>query len=165
MGVFDCSSCVSFCCVVPPMLCDEHEVEKAQGLGVRVIATAMEGGYYCSVTKNESGVCPFVVKGRGCGIYGDNFKACKDFKCGAIGKSVSEIISLDSMDFYDAFTVPLAPLDKPELFSLEYVQKRGIEVVSREEALKLVNISEFSDVALLTFDLVKKLTQLHKKEK
>jgi len=144
--LFDCSSCSSFCCIVPPMLYDENELIKAIGFGVRVIATKMDNGYYCSVVKNKKGVCPFVSSDRGCRIYGNNFKACKDFNCKGKTKTKYEMLGFKPIEFFDALSLPLIPLEKPNMFSVEVVEKYGIEIVSREEAVELVNVSSYEQM-------------------
>jgi len=157
---FNCSSCESLCCVVPPMLYDKTEVIKAQKLHVRVIAFKKEGGYSCSIIKATTGMCPFVDKEKGCSIYGDNFKACSDFKCAATGVMSGSLLSLDTMSFLKILTTPVVALTKPELFSFKFIQDQKIEIVGEIEAAQLVNASNYSDMEALHFDIVNKIKGL-----
>ena len=149
MKNFDCSLCSSLCCITPPMLEGEEELKKAKEYGVRIIATKIDesdNGYYASIAKNHHGVCPFVSE-RGCRIYGNNFKVCSDFSCKAKEKSVQEVRTLKPIEFFNALSASSNEIRRPKAYSYEMIRKYGIEIVSREEAIELVNVSNLPQMA------------------
>jgi len=159
---FTCDSCTSFCCMTPPMLEGEEELRKAKAHGVRVIATKVnpqETTYYVSVAKNSEGVCPFLAP-YGCSIYGNNFKVCSDFSCQAKEKSIEELkelVKLSPMAFFDALSTSSKKIKRPIGFTYEMLQRYEVEIVSKEVAVELVNVSNIEKIVSGLYKIQEKL--------
>ena len=140
---FECSDCKSVCCITPPALSSEEEIVKAKDMGVRIVAVDIDGNYYCSITKDDRGVCPFLSDSDtlGCTIYDNNFGACTGFDCTLKTVSIKDFHILDPESALKMMNEPIAPF-ATGTFSLEMIEKHNIETVSLSKAIELVNMAK-----------------------
>ena len=160
---FKCKNCTSFCCVVPPTILTEGELEKAlehKGKVVAIQRTSQE--YILFVVKDEeSGICPFVSKGDNyeykCSIYDDRFMVCDIFDCQAKDYTIDELFSKQPNDIISLLTNKKVEESLPiGVFSKEIIDKYDISVVTQQEAIEMVNMTSMLTVMQLMEDLVLK---------
>jgi len=157
---FECKNCTSFCCVVPPAITTEQELEKALSYGVRVVATPyknLEDAYLVSIVKDkETDMCPFVSKENyKCSIYDDNFMKCTIFNCKAKNYKIKELLVKVPTEVMELLTTTDTPEEIPiALFRKHIVEKHKIEILDVTTALDIVNLTSIDTAKNLLEQIV-----------